>query len=78
MAYKSIDLCVLLSGVTFILTLISISLYHCIMHSQCHLSATLKLSVFCCCQVLQIHSAACNSKYQFQSLFVHTHTLHLK
>lgn len=42
MAYKSIDLCVLLSGVTFILTLISVSLCHCIMHSQCHLSAPLK------------------------------------
>lgn len=42
MAYKSIDLCVLLSGVTFILTLISVSLRHCIMHSQCHLSAPLR------------------------------------
>lgn len=42
MAYKSIDLCVLLSGVTFILALISVSLCHCIMHSQCHRSAPLK------------------------------------
>lgn len=42
MAYKSIDLCVLLNGVTFILTLISVSLRHCIMHSQCHLGASLK------------------------------------
>lgn len=42
MAYKSIDLCVLLSGVTFILALISLSLHHCIMHSQCQLSAPLK------------------------------------
>lgn len=42
MTYKSIDLCVLLSGVTFILALISVSLCHCIMHSQCHLSAPLK------------------------------------
>lgn len=39
MAYKSIDLCVLLRGATFVLRLIWVSLRHCIMHPRCHLRA---------------------------------------
>lgn len=74
MAYESIDLCVLLSGVTFISTLISVSLRHCIMHSQCHLSATLKSECLLCCQDVQMHCAACNSKHQFQKpVYSHMH-----
>lgn len=77
MAYKSIDLCVLLSGVTFILALISLSLRHCIMHSQCHLSAPLKSD--CLLLLSRCTDALCSFqlKTSISKFYSHADTPHL-
>lgn len=77
MAYKSIDLCVLLGGVTFILALISLSLHHCIMHSQCHLSAPLKSD--CLLSLARCTDAFCTFQFKTSILkfYSHADTPHL-
>lgn len=72
MAYKSIDLCVLLSGVTFILALISLSLHHCIMHSQCHLSAPLKSD--CLLLLSRCTDASCSFQFKISISKSYSHT----